>query len=112
MNVVVVGVGYVGLITGLSLAKLGNKVTFLDTDKSKIDKLTLGIATFEEPELEDYLNDFDLTVPVSPELAATSSATPLGAIGIALSGAPIFNDTEGTGDVSIGVIQGFDRNGC
>ncbi|MDP2534532.1 YHYH protein [Alteromonas stellipolaris] len=63
-------------------------------------------------DIEDYLNDFDLTVPVSPELAATSSATPLGAIGIALSGAPIFNDSEGTGDVSIGVIQGFDRNGA
>ena len=63
-------------------------------------------------DIEDYINDFDLTVPVSPELAATSSATPLGAIGIALSGAPIFNDSEGTGDVSIGVIQGFDRNGA
>jgi UDPglucose 6-dehydrogenase len=57
MNVVVVGVGYVGLITGLSLAKLGNKITFLDTDKSKIDQLILGISTFQEPELEDYLND-------------------------------------------------------
>jgi len=63
-------------------------------------------------DIEDYINDYDLTVPVSPELAATSSATPLGAIGIALSGAPIFNDSEGTGDVSLGVIQGFDRNGA
>ena len=32
MNIVVIGVGYVGLVTGLSLVKLGNKVTFLDTD--------------------------------------------------------------------------------
>lgn len=63
-------------------------------------------------DIEDYINDFDLTVSVSPELAATSSATPLGAIGIAISGAPIFNDSEGNGDVSLGVIQGFDRNGA
>lgn len=63
-------------------------------------------------DIEDYINDYDLTVPVNPELAATSSATPLGAIGIAISGAPIFNDSEGNGDVSLGVIQGFDRNGA
>ena len=63
-------------------------------------------------DIEDYINVFTLTVPIEPELASTSSATPLGAIGIATSGAPIFNDSEGNGDVSIGVIQGFDRNGA
>lgn len=63
-------------------------------------------------DIEDYNIDFNLTVPVSPQIADTSSATPLGAIGISLSGAPIFNDSEGNGDVSMGVIQGFDRNGA
>jgi hypothetical protein len=63
-------------------------------------------------DIEDYSIDFSLTVSVSPELAATSSSTPLGAIGIAISGVPIFNDSEGNGDVSTGVIQGFDRNGA
>ena len=63
-------------------------------------------------DIEDYVNLFQLTVPVTPELAESSSATPLGAIGIATSGAPIFNDSEGNGDVSLGVIQGFDRNGA
>lgn len=63
-------------------------------------------------DIEDYTIDFTLTVPVEPEIATTSSATPLGAIGIAISGAPIFNDSEGNGDVSAGVIQGFDRNGA
>lgn len=63
-------------------------------------------------DIEDYVNLFQLTVPVNPELADSSSATPLGAIGIATSGAPIFNDSEGNGDVSLGVIQGFDRNGA
>lgn len=63
-------------------------------------------------DIEDYTNDFDLSVSVAPLKATTSSATPLGAIGIALSGGPIFNDSEGNGDVSIGVIQGLDRNGA
>lgn len=63
-------------------------------------------------DIEDYTNLFELTVPVSPELADSPSATPLGAIGIALSGVPIFNDSEGNADVSMGVIQGFDRNGA
>lgn len=63
-------------------------------------------------DIEDYINDFNLTVPVSPQVASNSSATPLGAIGISISGAPIFNDSEGNGDLSMGVIQGFDRNGA
>lgn len=63
-------------------------------------------------DIEDYINVYQLTVPIEPELASTSSSTPLGAIGIAISGAPIFNDSEGNGDVSLGVIQGFDRNGA
>ncbi|MDT0595485.1 YHYH protein [Glaciecola petra] len=63
-------------------------------------------------DIEDYVNVFELNVPVEPALADSTSATPLGAIGIAISGTPIFNDSEGNGDVSLGVIQGFDRNGA
>ena len=36
-----------------------------------------------------------VTLSAAPTLAATSSATGLGPIGIAVTGAPIFNDTEG-----------------
>lgn len=63
-------------------------------------------------DIEDYVNFFELTVPIEPELATTPSTSPLGPIGIATSGVPIFNDSEGNGDVSLGVIQGFDRNGA
>lgn len=38
---------------------------------------------------------FTVTLPLSPEKASTSSATGLGAIGISVTGAPIFNDEEG-----------------
>lgn len=36
-----------------------------------------------------------VTVPLTPELATSGTATGLGPIGIAVSGVPIFNDTEG-----------------
>ena len=38
---------------------------------------------------------YSLTVSAAPELAASSTATGLGPIGIAVTGAPIFNDQEG-----------------
>ncbi|MET1260597.1 YHYH protein [Flagellimonas sp. DF-77] len=39
--------------------------------------------------------NYSVTVSAAPELAASSTATGLGAIGIAVTGAPIFNDLEG-----------------
>lgn len=53
--------------------------------------------TFGDHVTPGFIRDgsFTVTLPLTPELAATSSATGLGAIGIAVSGAPIFNDEEG-----------------
>ena len=39
MNISVIGAGYVGLITGACLAKLGHQVTLIDTDKEKIEAI-------------------------------------------------------------------------
>jgi len=56
--------------------------------------------------------DYTLTVPNSPEKAANTSATGLGAIGIAVTGAPIFNDEEGPNiSLSANVASGFDYAG-
>jgi UDPglucose 6-dehydrogenase len=57
MNIVVIGVGYVGLVTGLSLAKLGHNISFLDIDSSKISLLSNGTPSFSEPNLESFLNN-------------------------------------------------------
>lgn len=55
---------------------------------------------------------YTLTVPTSPAKAASSSATGLGAIGIAVSGVPIFNDEEGPNiQLSEAVASGFDYAG-
>lgn len=55
---------------------------------------------------------YTLTVPASPEIASNSSSTGLGAIGIAVTGAPIFNDEEGPNvALSENVASGFDYAG-
>ena len=57
MNIVIIGTGYVGLVTGVGLASLGNKIDFLDLDESKISNLSSKKITFYEPGLEEYFND-------------------------------------------------------
>lgn len=63
--------------------------------------------------IEDYNNLYTLRVSTSPTIATSPSSTGLGAIGISVSGAPIFNEQEGTtGAVSGGVLAGLDRSGA
>jgi len=55
---------------------------------------------------------YSLTVPLSPQIAANTSSTGLGAIGIAVTGAPIFNEQEGPNiSLSDQVASGFDYAG-
>lgn len=54
-----------------------------------------------------------VTVPAAPELAASSSATGLGPIGISVTGVPIFNDTEGPNrPIEEEIVQTFDYAGA
>ena len=57
MNLVVIGTGYVGLVTGVGFASLGNNVSFIDLDEKKIDKLNNQKVPFYEPGLEEYFQD-------------------------------------------------------
>ncbi len=52
MKVTVFGSGYVGLVTGICLAEVGNEVVCVDIDQEKIDKLNNGIIPIYEPGLE------------------------------------------------------------
>ncbi len=52
MRVVVVGTGYVGLVTGTCFAETGNYVTCVDIDNEKVTKLSNGQITIYEPGLE------------------------------------------------------------
>ncbi|CAN5911009.1 UDP-glucose/GDP-mannose dehydrogenase family protein [soil metagenome] len=54
-SVGVVGVGYVGLVTGACLAHLGHQVTCVDKDEEKIRALNRGQMPIFEPHLEDLV---------------------------------------------------------
>ncbi|MEO7026252.1 MAG: UDP-glucose/GDP-mannose dehydrogenase family protein [Caulobacteraceae bacterium] len=55
MKLVIVGSGYVGLVTGVCFAALGHQVICVDRDGEKIAKLRAGITPIYEPGLEPMI---------------------------------------------------------
>lgn len=55
MNISVVGTGYVGLVTGISLSEIGHNVTCIDIDEAKVEKMKQGISPIYEPGLDELM---------------------------------------------------------
>ena len=55
MKICMIGVGYVGLVTGTCFADLGNTVYCVDKDVDKIDMLNNGEIPIYEPGLDEIV---------------------------------------------------------
>jgi UDPglucose 6-dehydrogenase len=87
MKITVIGAGYVGLVTGVSLATDGgHEITFVEKNRERIDELRRGRMPIEEPGLADAFaaNDERIQVVASldqveqPDLVFVCVATPIG----------------------------------
>ena len=94
MNISVIGSGYVGLVSGTCFSEMGNKVTCVDIDPIKIEKLNKGIIPIFEPGLDQmvlknvknknlfFTTELDKALKDS-EIAFIAVGTPMGADGSA-----------------------------
>lgn len=71
MQIAVIGLGYVGLVTAVCMARLGQRVVGLDTDAARLRALESGETPFYEPGLSGELNQEDgrLTFTGDPAVA-------------------------------------------
>ncbi len=56
MKVVVIGAGYVGLVSAVCFSDMGHEVVCVDNDESKIKKLKQGVIPIYEPSLDKILD--------------------------------------------------------
>ena len=60
MKVAVIGMGYVGLVTAISLAEAGNEIIAIEKNSTKLEKLKLGISPIYEPNIQEYLKKYNM----------------------------------------------------
>jgi UDPglucose 6-dehydrogenase len=76
MRIAMIGSGYVGLVSGASLADFGHNVTCIDLDEGKISALRRGEMPIYEPGLENLVADnvaagrLRFTTELAPAVAA------------------------------------------
>ena len=70
---------------------------------------TFGGGTFSQNPNSISTQNITLKIPVNPVVAATHAATPMGVMGVALNGVPLFNQYAAGGSPLTGEINSFDQ---
>jgi UDPglucose 6-dehydrogenase len=90
MHIVVIGAGYVGLVTGVGLARLGpHRVTLVEKAPARLDELRRGIMPIAEPGLDEAFREAGERIGVagtideveSPDFVFVAVATPISETG-------------------------------
>lgn len=83
-----------------------------ETHPLYVDPTVTSAMAMTSSKIDDFNGTFTLRVDGTPEKAAASSATGLGPIGFAVSGAVIYNDQEGANEPLDDAIVSFDYSGA
>ena len=62
MKISIIGAGYVGLVTGVCLAKLGNEVVLIDIDEEKLEAIRNKVSPIYEEGLDELLDQVHVEV--------------------------------------------------
>ncbi len=86
MRISIVGTGYVGLVTGLCFAELGNEVVCIDVVPAKVETIQQGHSPIYEPGVEELLErhlrsgrfhaTLDMTEAASTDITFIAVGTP------------------------------------
>jgi UDPglucose 6-dehydrogenase len=97
MRITIVGTGYVGLVTGTCFAEMGNTVTCVDIDETKIEKMKRGHIPIYEPGLDELFsrNTADNRLEFTTDLVAAVATAEI--IFLALPTPP---NEDGSADLS------------
>lgn len=105
MNIVIVGTGYVGLVSGVCFAELGNNVICVDSNSSKISSLQAGTPTIYEENLEEFLkkNILENRISFTRDLSSVVNSADLIFIAV---GTP---SKDETGETDLSAVLGVTR---
>ncbi len=109
MNIAVIGTGYVGLVAGACLAKLGHTVCCVDIDSARIETLNAGGIPIFESGLDELIKEgvnagrLSFTAEYNDDVRAAkvvliTVATPTSADGIRADTSALFHAVEQVGN--------------
>ncbi|MEH7490037.1 hypothetical protein [Priestia megaterium] len=94
MNIVCIGSGYVGSVTGTAFAVLGHKTTVIDINQQKVDLMNSGKSPIFEPGLDELINKY-----IGNTLSATTSYKVVNDADVIFIGVGTPSKEDGTADL-------------